>query len=247
MKTTFKKALLSSSAASMMAFALSCGATNALTVGPDMVEEKRKASDFSEVQLKGPVDGYIKIGKKFSVTVKAPEDMQDKIITEVKGDKLIIKMKKGRYNWKEYKDVAVYVTMPSIDEYTASGSGDSHLSGKIKGKEFEVNLNGSGDITVETSSATELDVDLTGSGDLEIKGGKCTTISASLKGSGDISTKGVKCTKGSFSIMGSGDIDAYASNSAKSNIMGSGDVTIYGSPKEISSRTFGSGEVKTRK
>lgn len=213
----------------------------------DLTEDKRSLSGFDGVVLKGPIDSVIHVGKSFSVTVEAPDDMIDRVLTEVQGGSLVVKLKKGDYSWKDYNKIKVYVSLPKMEAYMSAGSGDSAIKGKIDGSKFSVMLKGSGDIDVETSTAKKLSLDIKGSGDIKIGGGRCDMISATIKGSGDITTNAVKCGDGDFNIMGSGDIRSYANKAASVTIRGSGDVTLYGSPDTLKSRTYGSGEVTTRK
>lgn len=233
-------------AAIALTAAIALGA-QAMTGPSFLSDEDRSLKGFSKIYSKGPIDAKISVGKKFSVSVDASDSIKDRIITEVDGETLIIKLKKGQYSWKDYGKAVVYVTLPDLEALTVSGSGDATVAGTIDGDSLSIKLNGSGDATIKTAKADDLKLALSGSGDLRINSGSCKNISITINGSGDVDTQSVNCKIGSFSIRGSGDIDARASEEVKANIMGSGDVTVYGEPKRISSRTYGSGDVRTKK
>ena len=202
-------------------------------------EESRSVEKFDSVSLKGSMDLIVNVGKKQSVKVYADDDMISKLITEVHGDTLVVKLKKGRYH--DVGEMKVVVTVPMLEEAQLKGSGDLRVNG-AKGKRFSAALKGSGDLTISKVKVDTLELDIMGSGDMEVSG-SCKDLDVDVMGSGTLEAEDAKCEEAKVSIMGSGDANIYVSSMISASIMGSGDVHVYGDPKKIKSRVMGSGDV----
>ncbi len=222
-------------------FALGLGATSlgAKISGPQddgdrkIVVEKRQVSNFSKIDQLGSSDIVVKFGKTTSVEVKADSRMISEIETYVEGDTLVIRQKnrsrseRRRFSFRNYRNTTVYITLPSLEELNARGSGDTLIEG-LKADDFELNQRGSGD------------VELTGS---------CNTAVFEFKGSGDFEADGLKCTEVEFSQRGSGDIDLndFVVKTFIVDAVGSGDFDISGSCDTMDVDHRASGDFDARK
>lgn len=214
-----------------------------MSVGVSAAEENRKVDSFKEIELKGSMDVYVTVGKKRSLRVVADDDMMDKIVTDVKGDTLVVKLKRGRYH--DVGKMKIYVTVKNLEGAEVKGSGDMTVKGTIKSKNFEAAVKGSGDLVLENVKANDLELDIMGSGDMSVTG-SCDTLDLDIMGSGNLEAKNVKCDNAKVAIMGSGDADIHANKSLTATIMGSGDITVYGNPAKIKSRVAGSGDIREK-
>ena len=57
----------------------------------DVVEETRDISGFTGVEVSTGIDVYLTQGDGFEVMVEADENLQDVILTELKGDRLVVR------------------------------------------------------------------------------------------------------------------------------------------------------------
>ena len=108
----------------------------------------------------------------------------------------------------------------------------------------EVNIGGSGDVTMGTASDAE--VNIGGSGNF--KSGAITKLDANIGGNGDINVDRVNGDT-SVNIGGSGNVvvtDGVAPN-LEVNIAGSGDVRFGGEAHDVSVSIVGSGDVRIKK
>ena len=205
-------------------------------------EENRKVGDFTAIDLKGSMDVHVVVGKTRSVRVVANDDIIEKLLTEVDGDTLVIKLK-GRYSNVGKMDV--YVTVKNLEEAYVKGSGDMDIKGSIKSKKFEAAVKGSGNLILENVKANDLELDIMGSGDMRVSG-SCDDLDLDIMGSGDLKASKVKCETAKVAIMGSGDANIYASKSLNASIMGSGDINYYGKPAKLRRRVMGSGDINEK-
>jgi hypothetical protein len=227
--------------------------------------EVRTFSGVDGVALLGSGDLSITIGNKEEITINAPADLIQYLITEEKDGTLYIgKRKKG---WKKFKhlneNIHYDLVVKSISRVSVSGSGDidtDKLSGEkcsvkvsgsgsieveqISSKKLKVNISGSGDIDINNLSADILGVSINGSGDINIDG-KADELDVTISGSGDFTGNKLKSDDASINIYGSGDAHVWAAKSLEVHVSGSGNVTYHGDPS-INSRTTGSGHIKHR-
>lgn len=219
----------------------------ALTCAAQAAEESetRDLPSFSEITAKGSSDVEVTIGEAQSVTVYGEADELVEIITEVKGDKLIIRRKdskKGGFFSRNHNS-RVVITVPSLTDFTTKGSGDGSVSG-ISGDHFEIGQYGSGDVEVE-GSAQEANIRSDGSGDLDADSFTASQLMLNSRGSGDMSFGGLSATKFTYKTHGSGDLDVDGTCATFSiDSMGSGEIDAQGLQcTDVSISSMGSGEI----
>lgn len=198
---------------------------------------------FEEIEVKGPFDVIVSVGKGHSVRAVGEADDLDRLEIEVQGRELEIGTKQ-RSNWNLFSrssPIKIFVTVPSLRAVSLAGSGDVQVD-RVKAENFNAGISGSGDLVIGSLSATTAKFSIAGSGDLTASG-NCRTASASIAGSGDINIGGMRCQSLTASIAGSGGINANATQTAKVSIMGSGDITVSGGAKCDISK-MGSGSVR---
>jgi hypothetical protein len=74
---------------------LAASAVGLVALGPaanaEKVTQSRDLAPFQEIKALGSSDVIVEIGKKQSVRVEAEDDEIDEILTEIKGDTLVIR------------------------------------------------------------------------------------------------------------------------------------------------------------
>lgn len=133
----------------------------------------RHLSGFSGVHVGGSFDVYITQGNTESVKVEAPDDVIDRVITEVKDGVLKIYNKHhDGWNWGElwgfHKKVIVYVTAKDLNSIDISGSGDVFFKDGITTNSLKLKISGSGDILGKVD-VKNLESHISGSGDMKFR------------------------------------------------------------------------------
>ncbi len=196
----------------------------------------RSRNNVTEVRLSG--GDYVRVSDLPRVIVRAP------IGAEVSID-----------------DSAVFGSLGEIGEAELSLDGCSRLDVAAITEQAEINLNGSGDISVGRMGPAE--VQINGSGDITIGQARGEfeasvngsgdirvntlegEVDLSVRGSGDILIEGGRATEFEASIYGSGDIRmAGVAIDPEVSIYGSGDVRIQSLEGDLSSTIVGSGDLR---
>ncbi len=205
-------------------------------------ERKFTVSNFDEIEVAGPFDVVVNVGKSVSVRAVGAQRDLDRLKVEVSGGELHIGTReRGWFDWSKTEPVKLWVTVPSLKAASLAGSGDMQID-RVKADNFTGSIAGSGDLSIASLNATTAKFSIAGSGDLTASG-SCRTASASIAGSGDVNIGGLRCQSLTGSIAGSGNINANATQTAKISLMGSGDVVVSGGAKCDVSK-MGSGSVR---
>ncbi len=208
--------------------------------------EQRKLSAFTEISLRIGANVHLSQGKDQIVEVKGDEATLNKLITEVKNRKLIIRYPTETIfssKWNPGK-VDLFVTIPQIDGLAVVGSGSITAKDKIESRILDLSLSGSGDIRLENLKAEKVKSLISGSGDLYLTGQQTAAeFNSSLSGSGNVKATGFPANDVDIKISGSGSCWVKPERNLIVRILGSGSVYYKGNPA-IDSSILGPGQVK---
>ncbi len=209
--------------------------------------ETRSVPAFTKLSYRVPGTLYLKQGSPQKVELEGPADVIREIETEVDGNRLIIG-KEGRWmnwNWGEKDNIKVYVTVPTLEGVSVSGSGNLIASDKISAGNLDLNVSGSGSLQLEFTASGNVEADVSGSGDMNIKG-SCNNFDSDVSGSGKVNMTATIQGVADLGISGSGKIVASGSaREVRAGISGSGKVLAGDlSTEKCVVRISGSGDVE---
>lgn len=194
-------------------------------------QEGANIEQFNEIEVAGSMQVFFSQDKNCSLRIEAPQEMKDKIVTNVNGKSLLISTKDEMVGIDAsfpMSDVKVYVTSPLIKDVEMSGSGTFTATSPIDATRFDIDLNGSGNIFLEgLLSCNYLDIELKGSGDIKISEAKVDKLETEVSGSGNINFENI------------------TANSINNTISGAGNIKLKGSAKSNTQSITGAGKVDT--
>lgn len=198
------------------------GASGPMLVGSGMyaVQPRVLSGPFDSLEVTGPAAIEVVRGESCSIEIHGDDNLINFLETELIGSTLHVGIKRGA-SFSSHLPLKVVAKAPSIEQ---------------------VDLSGSGDVTLSELDQSELRVELSGSGDV-VAQGRVSSVFLTLQGSGDIDTLRIQARRANIKLHGSGDIRAFASEEAKVRLHGSGDVTVAGKPKSRDAKVSGSGDI----
>lgn len=217
---------------------------SAASLNGQSVKDTRNVDGFTKVNFGVAGDLEIKTGNNFNVVLEGDRRDLEEIETEVSGSKLLIKM--DSWNFRMNDKVKIYITMPSIDGLSVSGSGNARIISRADGEDLTLNVSGSGKIYTAELAYTNLDCSISGSGSVNLGGGEVKDADVSISGSGSINSTATKIEAMEFGVSGSGSGSCYVTGSLEASISGSGSITYSGTP-DVDARVSGSGHVRKAK
>jgi len=211
--------------------------------GP-VVSRAYQVGNFTALEAAGPFDVTVRTGANPGVQVKGNEKLVEKLVVEVKGDKLVIRPEQhhGWFHWgTTHGKAEIAVTVPQLRAATLAGAGGINID-KVTGDSFDGSIAGSGDLTIGSIDVGSLKVDIAGAGSVSGQG-KAQSADYDIAGSGDVDAERIAVEDLKVDIAGSGNVRAHATKTAKVDIMGSGDVEVKGGAKCTVSK-MGGGDVR---
>lgn len=210
-------------------------------------KESRAVSEFTRVSFRLPGVAYVKQGARHALEIEGDAEFLKEVETEVKDGRLSIGREEGwrNWNWKDTDRVTVWVTLPSLEGLSVSGSGDLKAEGKWRVADLKLNVSGSGNLEVVADASGQVEADVSGSGRLQV-GGSCKTYDSDVSGSGRVVMNMNVYETASLGISGSGKIEASGSAGiVKADISGSGRVLAMDlESNKCQVRISGSGDVE---
>lgn len=190
--------------------------------------ETRNPGKFTTIESGGSWDVFVKIGNKDEVRIEAENINLDKVITELDGNKLKLKLEKGSYKNVRLK---FYITMRDLEGLGSSGSGSINVEDNIETDRLNLGVSGSGLIHFRNIYARSINAGLSGSGDIVIEGGSVESINVGQSGSGDFEAIDLEAEEVTIGKSGSGSTHVTALNILKVGASGSGNVYYRGEPQ----------------
>lgn len=183
--------------------------------------EKRIISNFDSILIKGSVNIFYQPSPNPELTIECEENLLDIIETTVQNGVLYIQ---SNESFSTNLPITIKCGSPKIKE---------------------VNVSGSGNVTLENINEKELLLSVKGSGDIDVEG-TCHSLTASVSGSGDIDAEDLTAQNVVVSVSGSGDAVVRAKESVKASVSGSGSIKVKGKPQHKQISESGSGRVKIK-
>jgi hypothetical protein len=199
----------------------SCNKDRVKGSGP-VTSEQRNVTGFTGITVNGATDIFISQGTSFDVKVKAYSNLLPYFETKVEDG--ILSLGYRRNTNVSNDNSQVYITMPSINLISLSGSSDIICTGIFP-------------------STTDMSAAISGSGSISIAGGAADNFTVKISGSGDVKAFGFDAKKADITISGSGNVEVNVAESLEVAISGSGNILYKGSPAVINSQISGSGKL----
>lgn len=187
--------------------------------------EVRNVKNFTKVSFRFPGKLYLQQGNTQKVELEGDQDILEEVETRVEGGNLIIGREDKWFKWNAGDErITVYITMPDLEGVNVSGSGDVIGQSSFKTEDLDLNVSGSGSLSMEVDAKGDIEADVSGSGDIDLKG-TCDSYNSDVSGSGKVRLSATIQQRATFGVSGSGKIEASGSaDYVKTNISGSGKI-----------------------
>ena len=194
----------------------------------------RKLPNFTSIRVSNAIELFISQSNKTEVAVSAKSDeYRNRIVTEVVGGTLIIKMADNYNKWwkwgnEDYR-IKVYVSVNELYSLTGSGATNIKIVNGLSAEKLKINLSGASDFKGDIKAGT-LMTDLSGASNFKatlqanafsVKGSGACDIE--VAGSGDdliVDVSGASSVKMYDYLVKGASLDASGASSIKVNVSG---------------------------
>lgn len=203
------------------------------------VTEVINYKSFAKIDLAFDADVLYTQDSIFKIEISAQSNIQDVIETEV--SKGVLTFKANRKLW-HHNPIVITVHSPEIKGFFMSGSGNVYVQNPIQTPSIDLNVSGSGGISIPFLITDQIYTSVSGSGKIKVEDGSSKNQYIDISGSGNIDFLNVKSNKSNISVSGSGDVKVWATEELSIAISGSGKVSYKGTPT-MNTNISGSGKV----
>jgi hypothetical protein len=183
-----------------------------------VIRQNRAVAPFQRIEMMGAEVVDVRLGARPSVIIEADDNVLPLLTSEVRNGTLKLG---SRGSYRIRGPVRVWVTMPNLESFVSSGSGDVRIHG-VNNARLKLTINGSGSMQA-TGRTGALDLNVNGSGRAQLAGLAARDASVGLHGSGDAT------------VRASGQLDA--------RVIGSGNLRYVGRPASLRPVRVGSGRI----
>ena len=194
-------------------------------------ERNYTVTGFDRVRLDGPYRVRMTTGVAPFARATGSSAALDSISIEVQGQTLVIR--KNPSSWGGYPGEAqgpVEITIGTHDLSTVWLNGPGSLAiNSVRGQSFDLNVQGSGSVSVGRLEVDRLRAGLIGTGSASLAG-KAAAATMIVRGTGSLDASGLSVKDAVVGADGGSVISVNASGSAKIDAQGTATVTVEGGP-----------------
>ncbi|NOZ46189.1 MAG: DUF2807 domain-containing protein [Chlorobi bacterium] len=203
-------------------------------------EENRNVATFTEIDLRIAGNVILSQSATQKLVVKGNKNDLKDLITEVRGNTLIIKYD----SWfSSHNEVEIDIDINNLEGIDVSGSGSIIADGEFTTNNVDFEVSGSGTINFAHLNTKKIDCEISGSGKINLMGNsKVESLEFDISGSGKINAFDIMATNVNGEISGSGKAQVYAESRLDAEISGSGRIYYKGNPR-VNAEISGSGKV----
>jgi hypothetical protein len=203
--------------------------------------EERSISGVTEVDLASFGYLHIDLGEQESVRIEAEDNLLRYIETEVRGNTLVIRHRRGVV-LRPAEPIDYYLTVRELTAVKVSGAGSVDVP-DVKAGRFSVRISGAGSVDIEGLEADELEVQISGAGNLELADGEVAAQQITISGAGDYRAEDLDSREARVSLSGLGSAFVRVRDHLDVTISGAGSVKYVGSPT-VEKQVTGVGRVE---
>lgn len=203
------------------------------------VTETVSFQSFSKIDLGFDADILYTQDSIYKIEISAQSNIQQVIVTEVSKGVLIFRASKRLLH---HNPIQIVIHSPDIKGFFVSGSGNVYAQNPVNTSSIDLNVSGSGGISIPVLNADNILTEISGSGKIRIDGGVSKNQHMNISGSGSIDAVNMKSSKGEIDVSGAGDVKIWVTDQLDVTISVSGKVSYSGTPA-LNTKISGSGKI----
>ncbi|WP_342117356.1 GIN domain-containing protein [Pseudoduganella sp. OTU4001] len=189
-------------------------------------DQVRKLDTFYGINVKGPVNIFVEVGKPQGVTISGDAEFIRCVNTVVDGGVLRLVYESEKEKGVTIKDSQkITITVPALTSFRVLGAGVARVN-NIAGERIDMSFEGAG--ALFASGKVKL---------LRLKG----------QGVGEVNTKDLVTERADVNFNGMGDVHVHATDTLNLVVQGMGNFKYYGNPKHVNKSVSGLGSVSAGK
>ena len=175
-----------------------------ITASENLITQDNVTGKFHSIQCNVPGDVIYTPGD-CAISLNGPDNVIQHVKVYNENGTLIVKTDGTKFH--QLKKFTIRLSSPVLEELNFNGAVDFSAPEGITALDFNLTVNGAGDISIDGLKADKAELTMNGAGDVDIDRLDCERINVAVNGAGDVRLAG-QAAHADLGISGAGDIDA---------------------------------------
>jgi hypothetical protein len=204
-----------------------------------MMKETREIQSFNKVSFRDFGTLNLTQGEKESLIIEADQEILSELISEVRGDTLVLgidedwvnrigKVISSVFNNEEHK-VIYHLTFVDLSQIKVSGKCTLKCD-SLSTADLALKISGLGNMLINNLACSSLETNVSGRGDISLSG-HADHQKIRISGSADYSAPNLESASAKITISGQGNATVRVQEELDITISGLGQINYYGHPK----------------
>lgn len=194
----------------LVAFAFKVNdSTETIIPSKNIVAKSLTVNNFNELKVSNSIAvKFVQATGKPQVTVKAPDNLIDRVIVKTEGDKLVVRLQKSTSisnKWGNSRGIQVTITAPAPSEIDMSGA-TSFSSDALNVNKLEVDLSGASTFNVGTLTTSKCGFDVSGASTVKVDNATVPNADFDISGASTVKVQNFKGTNTSVDVSGASNV-----------------------------------------
>ena len=204
-------------------------------------QKERKVSHFTELEVSSAFKVVLTQGNTEKLVIESGDIDMSQIITEVKGSKLIIRLKNSTFS-RQNRDIRIYITFTTLTDIDVSGAVELKGTNTMNFNDLKVEGSGASSINLNIS-AKKLNLELSGAS-TAVLAGQTGSFDIEISGASKLDAFDVKAKICNIDVSGASSAKVNVADKLKVEGSGASNVQYSGNPAVVESDLSGAASIR---
>jgi hypothetical protein len=210
------------------------------TIGAFAGKQDRPTGSFTGIEISSAIKVVLTQGNTEKLTLEGDDDILQRVITETRGNKLIIKLKDGTYN-KSSQEVTAYLTFKTLSSIELSGAVNLNGTNEMNFNDLELECSGATKINLHLN-ASKLDCDFSGASNLSLEG-SAQLLNIDISGASKVNAEDLVVKNCNIDCSGASYIAIHVTDKLRAEGSGASKISYKGNPSIVESDMSGASKI----
>ncbi|GAB1402878.1 hypothetical protein MASR1M74_00560 [Lentimicrobium sp.] len=205
------------------------------------IKEERKVAHFTELEVSSAFKVFLTQGSEEKLLIDASEVDLKEVITEVKDNKLIIRLTPTNFS-RQIGNISVFLTFTTLTDIDVSGAVELKGSNEMRFNELEIEGSGASIINLNIS-AKKLECELSGASSATLIG-QTDYFNIDISGASKLNAMEVLAKTCKLKVSGASSAKVNVKDTLRIDGSGASEVLYSGNPNVVETELSGASKVK---
>jgi hypothetical protein len=207
------------------------------------VEDRRSVQDFTAVEVDGALEGQVVVGQPFSVVLAGDDNLLPLVSTEVRGGRLIVRMK-DRVDVDPRAGLTATIHLPRLERAEVNGASTLTVTASSGvGPNLVLAASGASKVSAAGLKLESLKLEASGASHVEVTG-SAGRLQAEVSGASHLAARELAVRTAAVEVSGASHAEVNGQEDVSGSASGAANVAVWGSPPRLAVSTSGAASVE---